>query len=668
MALRNSISFCCCILVLANVPAIAAEPSVDVAVAQTAMEPALAAIRLKNFLGAAQLLEPMAQRGIPEAQYLLACLYRAGLGVDVDPAKERDLLTAAATRNHASAAYSLSLSYLREEPRDPDASRRWLELAASLGQQMAERSLRRGGLPLQFLPATDLEDANARLSAFWFAAETDDVDLITLLANPESISAANEFGRDALMRASEAGAARGVHAMLQLGANPNRADNSGATALMLASAAGSAEAVTALLQAGAALEVQDSVGNTALMHAARMERVVVIRLLLEAMRPEANFNIRNVQGWTALDWALRSESIEAIQALRAAGITATVAKRDSSTPQIPLRRAGGTDLYAGWSDLSLSATRSSAEVLDSLLGPARPRPWTASEIRTAFANAVTTGNPDTAQRLIPLVRGLEGNAGSSQAVDPALLDWAIRHGDANMVRVLLPAMSKVAHSAAVQSPALAATQALQPEILRTLLDSGFGFASTDQQGRDALMLAARAKRVDLLEILLQHGAEPSRVDQQGRTAFWYAAQADFFAGARLLLRPANRDLADALGASPLAIAASSGHTAIVGLLLGNGANANGTGSNSLPPLLLAAANGHSTTVEQLLAAGATPDATGSFGNTALIVAAKNGHIVVVKQLLAAGAKRQLRNLDGNAAVDIADALRNAELAAVLEAG
>ncbi len=632
------------------------------------MEPALAAIRLKNFSDAAGLLEPLAKQGKAEAQYLLACLYRAGLGLTADPEKERSLLTAAATQNHANSAYSLALALLREQPRDPESSRHWLEIAARAGHPMAKRSLERGALPMEFLPATDLRDASARLSALWFAAESDDAALVKLLASPELVAARNEFGRDALMQAAESGASTALQTLLSEGADSKRADMFGTTALMLAASTDSGMAVTALLNAGADVEAQDLAGNTALMHAARTERVESVKLLLAAMAPGGKYNARNAEGWTALDWALRGESMDAVKVLRAAGLTATILRSEASTPSIPLRRATASDLYAGWSDLGVGATRASPEVVNALLSSTRSQPWTAAEIRAALEKAVTTGNVNTAERLLPVPGASGTNPKVTAAVDPRLLDWAIRHGDSKMVDLLLPAISPDTQWKDVENPVLTATRAHQMEILTKLLEAGFDVAGTDKLGRDALMVASRASQLDLVQVLLQHHANPGRLDGQGRSALWYAAQTGFITGVYLLADSENRDREDKLGITPLAVAASEGRTDVVSLLLTKGARTAGAGRNGMTPLLLACANGHSATVKQLLAAGASADATGSFGNTALIIAARHGHADVVKLLLAAGANRQLRNSDGHSASDIAAALNNREIEATLKSG
>jgi len=649
-----------CSWLVAHAATPATPPRAGTAAARV-VEPALAAIRLKEFARAATLLEPLAAQGQPDAQYLLASLYRTGLGVESDPAKEREWLTAAAAQGHANAAYSLALLFGREEPRNPAESRRWLERAAAAGHDMAKRSLQRGSLPMEFLPAMDLKDPKARQEALRLAARTDDASLIQILATPQSIAMVDEFGRDPLMVAAEAGAGNAVKALLAAGGNANHADSFGITALMLAASSGSADAVSALLSARANVGAQDKVGNTALMHAARTEKVEVLRALLPVAMAGGSLAARNTEGWNALDWALKGDSVDAIGLLRRAGLTATTPARNSTSPSIPLRRVAG-DLYAGWSDLGVGATRESSDLLDRLLSGSRPQPWSAKELRAALDSAVKGGNKEAATKLLPAVRAL-----GAPGVDPALFDWAIRHGDTGMVAVLLPAFTPAVERPGVQPSVLAAVHSQQGEVLGQLLDAGQNARAVDAQGRDALMIAARAGREDMVALLVKAGSDANRTDAEGRSALWYAAKSGFLAGARLTLRTENRDRADKTGLTPLAIAAAEGRTEMVSWLLEQGAKLEGSGgANS--PLILAASRGHAAIVQRLLAAGAQANTTGDRGNTALMVATRQGQAAVVKLLLAAGASRQLRNQDGHSASDIADALKHADIETMLKAG
>ena len=78
-------------------------------------------------------------------------------------------------------------------------------------------------------------------------------------------------------------------------------------------------------------------------------------------------------------------------------------------------------------------------------------------------------------KLLPAVRVL-----GSPGVDPALLDWAIRHGDSRMVAVLLPASTPAVDPKGGEAPVLAAVRTQQAEVLAQLLEGGQAAGAVDQ--------------------------------------------------------------------------------------------------------------------------------------------------------------------------------------------
>jgi ankyrin repeat protein len=86
---------------------------------------------------------------------------------------------------------------------------------------------------------------------------------------------------------------------------------------------------------------------------------------------------------------------------------------------------------------------------------------------------------------------------------------------------------------------------------------------------------------------------------------------------------------------PLVHAAARGDLAMVGLLVGAGANPDD--GFDLTALEAAAAHGHADTISRLLQAGATPDAMNENAQTPLMRAAENGHLTAVHVLIHGGA-------------------------------
>ena len=119
---------------------------------------------------------------------------------------------------------------------------------------------------------------------------------------------------------------------------------------------------------------------------------------------------------------------------------------------------------------------------------------------------------------------------------------------------------------------------------------------------------------------------------------------------------------DPEGASPLALAAMGGHTAVVELLLRikvppkSQADVNGQSLTGASPLMLAAQHGHTDMVKLLLRSGADALAVNKAGDGVLHYAARNSdshsRSSVMEALAAAGADAALKNAKGLTAADI----------------
>ena len=110
--------------------------------------------------------------------------------------------------------------------------------------------------------------------------------------------------------------------------------------------------------------------------------------------------------------------------------------------------------------------------------------------------------------------------------------------------------------------------------------------------------------------------------------------------------------ARAINTSPIVLAAESGQTEIVKILLSNEANTNpfNKGPN---PLTAAIGRGHRDVVEQLLLAGAVYGSREYGGETALMLAAKNGHTSTAMLLLNSGLRVDAVRDDGQQAIHLA---------------
>lgn len=594
------------------------------------LEPAKAAIRVKDYAQASAVLAALAAQGDADAQYLLGTLHLAGLTTGADPAPVRALFEAAANEGHARAAYGLAALLANDAPADTAGARRWLETAAALGDEESRQLLDRNALPLEFKPGEVLTDPASRQAALWRAAARDDRDTVDALAGPPLLDAGDAFGRTALHHAADAGALSAMESLLARGAAVDVADMYGVTPLMLACATESPRPCVRLLAARPDVSRVDDAGHS------------------------------------AVDYAVGRGRAEQERALLAAGASPATRRALQSAAAAPTDRLprAVVDAYAGWPDVVVAASRNDPAALRDLLNRgADPNARTAAG-ESALYVAVAAGASKCAIAL--LEAGADASVAGPDGSTP--LGMAVRRGQSSMVEVLL------AHAAAppaggARDPSLLVTAvgAGDSRLAGLLLDARSDPDSRDADGTPVLVLAASRNHAAIAKRLLDAGADPSLADAAGRTALWHAACGglDDLAAA-LAQKGAGIGAADRNGVTALACAAARGHAQVVDRLLRSGAEAAPRTRSGDTPLMLAAATGQAAVVRRLLAAGAALDAQNQHGDTALILASQSGHGEIVQALLAAGASRQLRNRDGAAARDAARARRFDTVAAMLQ--
>lgn len=646
-----AISLTCCALLLPAAFGTAA-PGSD----ETLLEPARAAIRIKDYSRAYRVLQPLARAGHAEAQYLLATLGRVGLADQVTPQQVQQWLTQAANQGHAGAAYALALLVAQLPTSNVAEAQVWLAKAAELGHPLAAAAIARGALPLQFVPSLDAATDAARRAAFWQGVQQGDAKIVAPLLDAQGAALAkqvDDFGRSAVAHAAGDDARELVALLLARGGSAARADSFGITPLMLAAEHGDAATVELLLQAGAGVDASDAAGNTALMYAARRSPAnlaVVERLLKAGAAPQ----LVNVQGWSALDWARGADAAEVEGLLRVRGAPARrTASIGSRAPQVPLRRATTPDdLYRGWPDLQVAAARRKTELLDAVLS-ATAGASSALPASTLYTATVSGSLP-------ALARAFEAGVQPRLPTEPDAIEWAAKHSEPAVLQALLASQAPAANLAA--SYLLAATRARRPDNVRVLLAAA-DVNAADTTGQTALMIAAATGQAGILKELLNAGARADLQDERGRSALWHAAAAgDVAAVGALATTGSPLEGADSNGRTPLAIAAAGGHTRVVEALMQAGASIAAASSNGTTPLMLAAGNGHTAVLQLLLDSRAAVDAQNRHGDTALILATRGNQPQAVAALLAAGASTKLRNADRSSALDVATALGLNELA------
>jgi ankyrin repeat protein len=168
-----------------------------------------------------------------------------------------------------------------------------------------------------------------------WAVHHDNAELVELLVRSGAdVTRENRYGVRPLWLAAVNGSPKVLALLLRAGADPNTAMAGGETAAMTAARAGNPDAVRALAEAGADVNARDARGQTALMWAAARNNAAAIKALVESGadlkvrtnnpasgggRGNSVFNGPAPTGFSALLFAVRSGSVDAVRALLDAG-------------------------------------------------------------------------------------------------------------------------------------------------------------------------------------------------------------------------------------------------------------------------------------------------------------------------------------------------------------
>ena len=149
--------------------------------------------------------------------------------------------------------------------------------------------------------------------------------------------------------------------------------------------------------------------------------------------------------------------------------------------------------------------------------------------------------------------------------------------------------------------------------------------------------AAREDCLPLAKTLLDDGASLESRDRHGNMPLAIAAKSGHAAILTMFLdHKATVDARNLEGSTALFVAAEAERTAIAKILIERGADTNIAGRTAISPLGAAAYTGNPELVVVLLAHGAHPNDMDAAGKTPIIYAAGRAYTPVVKHLLAAG--------------------------------
>uniref|UniRef100_A0A8C2BDQ6 Ankyrin 2 n=1 Tax=Cyprinus carpio TaxID=7962 RepID=A0A8C2BDQ6_CYPCA len=180
------------------------------------------------------------------------------------------------------------------------------------------------------------------------------------------------------------------------------------------------------------------------------------------------------------------------------------------------------------------------------------------------------------------------------------------------------------------------------DLVQELLDRGSSVDSATKKGNTALHIASLAGQGEVVKILVKRGADINAQSQNGFTPLYMASQENHLDVVRYLLENGgNQSTATEDGFTPLAIALQQGHNQVVSILLENDTK----GKVRLPALHIAARkddtksaalllqNDHNADVQSKMMVNRTTES----GFTPLHIAAHYGNVNVATLLLNRGA-------------------------------
>jgi ankyrin repeat protein len=396
------------------------------------------------------------------------------------------------------------------------------------------------------------------MTALHWAVRADDAETTALLIRTgANVSAANRYGITPLSLAATNGNAVITRALLKAGANANAVSADGETVLMTAARAGNPDVVTALLERGANPNATETwQGQTALMWAALENHGAAIKALAargaemnirskELNFPEYRYETNGMAvfqlpkgGWTALMYAARQNSMEAVSALADvhADLNAQTKQEGTTALQIAI-----INIHYDLANLLLERG-ADPNVVDStgmtalysavdMRAPAnmltRPEPHLHDQLDVLgiIKSLLAHGANPNLQLKKPIIGRHQNLVGDGQLSEGATaLARAAKAGDVPVIKMLLDggADATLALANRTTTAMLAAGgNAPEPKVLEAvtlLVDHGVDVNAFNANGQTILHNAATRGQNSVIEYVASKGAKLDRRDKQGRTA------------------------------------------------------------------------------------------------------------------------------------------------------
>lgn len=194
----------------------------------------------------------------------------------------------------------------------------------------------------------------------------------------------------------------------------------------------------------------------------------------------------------------------------------------------------------------------------------------------------------------------------------SIADWAIEKGaDALFVDILAGYGAPFEPARTTRrTPLHRAAAEGRSDLIDTLLLQGISINARDSEGKTPLLLAAENGQLDAMRALVARGASPVMRDNDIVTPLHAAAaRGDAAAVDFLLTLPEvrtniNQHAAYSSGFTPVMVAASKNHVAVIERLVAHGADVNQTDNQNRHSLFIAVETGQTDAVRKLIALGA----------------------------------------------------------------
>jgi ankyrin repeat protein len=631
------------------------------------IDDARAAVRVRDYESAVDIYGILARSGDLEAAYQLACMYRAGRGVEQNLEVAGEWMLQAARAGDARAQYSMGQLMLAvdEGHNGREEARAWYEKAAIQGHDMAAISLQ--ALDRSLGPAVAGMNAQQRQEALCQAARQGDLEIVRSLLRtyPDEI-ATGDRERTALAEAILGGHADIVALFLQHGDDPNGVNGADASLdrvipLHAAVRLEKTTILTMLLAAGADVERRDEAGNTALIIASSTGSIDMVLALLAG---GASVESTDDRGWTALTAARQKNHLRIEQILlehKALDPLTSSARRRTGEFDLAATAEG----EAGWTPLMYAAWRGDVDAVRRILRKPQNVDEADLDGHTALSRAAWRGQVDIVNVL--LAAGADPNTRQNNGFTPLL--WATQNGHIETIRSLVGAHASLdaVIPATGYSAMLLACSHQDAVTAGLLLALGADINWRSPGGETALMVAAAGESSVLLRQLLDDGANLEMSDDRGRTAIWHAINSGRHQNLSLLLdRGANREARDDSNQHPFIEAVRKADSVAVQILLQHGVQPDVQSGSGNSALIVAATTGSVDTMRILIEAGANLDIRNQQGQSALMRAAISDQQDAVVLLLEAGADTRLVDGDHKTARDLAKLTEHLEILELLK--